>query len=290
MAYADPGTLDEACALLAQSGDEAKVLAGGQSLLVMLRQRLLAPDLLIDIKRIPELQTVDRTDHGSRVGATVTYGRLRTLTQNVSVPSLLVQAVGAVGSIHIRNRGTFGGSLAHADPAGDAPVALLALGGTIEMRSTRGPRTEMAERFFTGLFRTTLEPDELVTGVVVPDPAPETSHGYRRYALREGEFPLAQAAVMLRWEGHHVAAARVAVGGAAERPLLIPDVEAALVGRTRDTLWDRDVERRARTAIHPFPDVRGSTDWKRDVVIALIRRSVSDAGDARMSGQAGQVS
>ena len=263
--YVAPSTEEELLRLVGQHGDDARLLAGGQSLLILLRQRLLAPEVVVDLKRIDSLGGLDVDPTGLRVGATATYDTVARSPIAQAWP-LLTRASGSVGSMHIRNRGTIGGSIAHADPAGDVPVALMALDAQIVTRSPRGDVRFSASGFFTGMFSTAKDPDAVVIQADLP-PQPEGStYGYRRFMLRDGEFPLTQVAVRLQWEGESCTGARIAIGGGADRPTRLIELEEWLVGTRRGEVSGSEIRERVRGAIRPADDVRGSADWKGKVV------------------------
>jgi aerobic carbon-monoxide dehydrogenase medium subunit len=288
--YRAPDDLDGVFDLLASHGPDARLLAGGQSLLVLLRQRLIAPAVLVDLKRVPELATIDAGPSGLALGSTVRHAQLAADPRIRAGWPLLAAAAGSIGSLHIRNRGTIGGSLAHADPAADLVVALIACDGRVVARTRASVRSHQAEDLPTGVFETCLDPGAVLTRIEVPVQPGTATVGYARFALREGEFPMCQAAVRLTWSGSRCTDARVAVGGAAERPIRLPATEALLAAVDRAA---PDVEAvLAATAsataqeVRPFADVRGSAAWKRRVVAAMVRRAVGEAMSAESAGGA----
>ena len=188
--YAAPETLDEALALLAEHGDEAKVLAGGQSLVPLLNFRLTRPSLVVDLNRLDGLDHLE----GGRIGALV---RMRHVEQEAQQP-LLRRAASLVGHAQIRNRGTVCGSVAHADPAAELPCALLALGARVRLRSARGERELPIDDFLVGTYWTALEPDELLVEIDVPEQPPGTRSAFLEHARVHGDFALAGAAVLVR--------------------------------------------------------------------------------------------
>lgn len=276
--FVEPDTVAEAVATLVRHGPGATLLGGGQSLLILLRQRLATPDVLVGLRRIDRLDHVTAGEDGLLVGAMATYASLA--GKPVAARwRLLALAAGAVGSRHIRARGTIGGSLAHADPAGDVPVALAALEATVTVAGATGPRVVPADGFATGLFRTRLAAGELIESIAIPNQPAGATVGYERFSLREGELPLAQVAVRLEWAGDDVRAARVVVGGGGDHPMRLSGVEHWLVGTSRGDREGiaRATAAQARPGLRPFGDVRGSAEWKRDVVSAVTGRAVARA-------------
>ncbi|MDE0171438.1 MAG: xanthine dehydrogenase family protein subunit M [bacterium] len=282
--YVAPTSIEEVTGLLASHGSDAKILAGGQSLVILLRQRLLAPAVVISLSRVEALTGVAGTDNGLEIGAMTTYSEVaRNALVNRAAP-VLARAAGSVGSRHIRNRGTVGGSMAHADPAGDVPVALLALDATINLAGDGTVRTCASNDWFTGLFEVAMSDDEVLTGVTIPHPRATVSYGYNRFSYREGEYPMVVASAVLGWDEGVCASARVAMGGVGAHPQRLAAVEDRLVGSAVDT---GDIDAAAVIAgdlMDPPSDVRGSTDWKRKVALEFMKRALAEAGDGRENG------
>jgi carbon-monoxide dehydrogenase medium subunit len=235
--YAAPRTLDEALALLAEHGDDAKVLAGGQSLVPLLNFRLTRPALLVDINRVEGLDGLER----GRIGALVRTRRV----EREAAQQLLRHAATFVGHPQIRARGTACGSVAHADPAAELPCALLALGARVRLRSTRGERELLLDDFLVGPFSTVLEPDELLLQLDVPEQPAGTRVGFAEHSRVHGDFALAGAAVVARPDGLVVSFLAVA-----ERPLRV-DLPAETAGDPREaaSLAVRDLEPGHRRAL-----------------------------------------
>ena len=282
--YVAPTSIEEVTRLLAGHGSDAKILAGGQSLVVLLRQRLLAPSVVISLSRVESLTGIAGTENGLEIGAMTTYSEVaRSALVNRAAP-VLARAAGAVGSRHIRNRGTVGGSLAHADPAGDVPVALLALDATINLAGEGTVRTCAADDWFTGLFEVAMSDDEVLTGVTIPEPPAAVGYGYNRFSYREGEYPMIVASAVLGWDEGVCASARVAMGGVGAHPQRLPAVEDRLVDSAVDA---RDIEEAAVIAgefVDPPSDVRGSTGWKRKVALEHMKRALAEAARGRENG------
>lgn len=254
--YRSPETVDEALALLAEHGDEAKLLAGGQSLIPLLNFRLVRPALLIDLHRIPELAGLEN----GRIGAMT---RARTIELESGVP-LLRRAVRYAGHVQIRNRGSVGGSCAHADPAAELPCALLALGATFRLRSAaRGERIVPAQEFFLGTFATALAPDELLVDIDVPERPEGERSAFVEHARVHGDFALAGAAALVEPGGRRRAV--VSMVGAADRPVRVE------VG------GGEDAADAAVAEIDPPGDSRASGEYRRALLRELVRRAVAEA-------------
>ena len=279
--YARPSTLAEAIALLGEAPGESKVLAGGQSLVPMLNMRLARPAVLVDINRLPELTGITAAaDGGLRLGALTRHAELAASALVSERAPLLAEAARHVGHAAIRNQGTLGGSLAHADPAAELPAALLALDARVHVTGLRGDRVVRAEEFFRGLMATALAPDEILTAVEVPASGP--GWGFVEIARRPGDFAVAGAAVVL---GRPLTL-RVVGFGVGDRPMRLPGAERELAGGGLDA----EIAARAGTAAardcDPPSDVHGSADYRRHLASVLTVRALLQAG-ARLAGGRG---
>ena len=273
-AYDAPRSLEEALALAAEHGDEAKLLAGGQSLVPLLNFRLLRPARLIDLNGVEALAGIDAGET-LRLGAMT---RARALERSPEVAAhwpLLVQAVRFSGHPQIRNRGTVGGSCAHADPASELPCALLALDARMRLRSERGERTVDARDFFVSTFWTALEPGELLVEIQVPGPSSRTGTAFLEHARVHGDFALAgAAAVVTIGDGGGVERAAVALLALADRPIRVPAAEAALAGRRLDEQAAREAGALAAAAAEP---TSGDAEHRRALGAELVRRALLEA-------------
>ena len=265
--YVAARSLDEALSALAEGGDEAKVLAGGQSLIPLMSMRLAHPTLLIDVNGVEELASIDRTNGSLRVGAMVrhrTAERSDLVRRDVPLISL---AMPYIGHVAIRSRGTIGGSLAHADPAAELPAVALALGASFTARSKeRGERTIAAEEFFGGYFTTALEPDEILTSVDFP--VLDGGFAVEEVARRHGDFAMV-GAVAAVCEGD----ARIALINVAEVPVRATEAEQALNGGA-------DVEEVAALAtrdLEPSADLHASAAYRKKVAGVCVKRAVNRA-------------
>ena len=230
--YHAPSTVAEVVAALDELGDEAKILAGGQSLVPMLNLRLASFEHLVDIGRVAELRGVERANgHVSIGAATRDVVVERDAVVAADVP-LLARATPYIGHFQVRNRGTIGGSLSHADPAAEYPAVAVALDATFHAASVRGARQIPAGEFFDGVWSTALEPDELLTSIDFPVWSGRCGFGVAEFARRHGDFAIAGAVAAVELDGDTVARAALAVFGVAGVPLRVGNVEAAVVGQT----------------------------------------------------------
>ena len=280
--YAAPTSLDEALDLL--TGDAfAKVLAGGQSLVPLLNLRLAAPSLLVDLRRIPGLDGIERRNGQVAIGAMTRQRRAEHDDAIRSATPLLGVALRHIAHPQIRSQGTIGGSVAHADPAAELPAVLTALDGRIRARGPAGDRTIEAERFFTGFLSTELGDDEIVTAVELPVAVARTGVGCVEVAQRAGDYALAGAVaqVTLEPEGE-VADARVALFGIADRPVRARAVEAALVGEPARSETAAAAGRHAADGLAPRDDPRVPADYRRHLACVVTQRALDQAmEDAR---------
>ena len=252
--YVRAETVEDALAALAEHGDDAKVLAGGQSLVPAMNMRLVRPSALVDINHVLEIGNVARANGSIRVGATVRQADPRLLDH-----PLLAEAIPHVGHVVTRNRGTVAGSAAHADPAAELPVCLLALGGSIRARSERGEREIAASEFFLAPFTTALEPDELVVETLWPKRYAGSGFAFCELAQRGGDYALCIAASVVRADD-----IRVALGAVVERPMLV-DVDPDDPGRS------------AAAQVEPWPNVHASAAYLKELVSVLVDRAVARA-------------
>jgi len=282
--YERPDSLEEAVSLLADHGDEAAILAGGQSLVPMLNMRLAAPAVVIDINRLPGLDGIRRHGDHLEVGALTRQRALERSPTAAAACPLVAHCLPYVGHVGTRNRGTVGGSIAHADPAGELPLALLATGGEVEVAGAGGRRLVAAEDLFAGFLTTTLDPGEMVVGCRFGAAAAGAGAGFAEAALRYGDFAYAAAAAVVTMAAGVVAEARVAVGAVADRPLLLPEVAAGLIG----TPWDADARRRAaadaRAAVEPSGSLHAPADYQRHLTGVMVSRALEGACREAVAG------
>jgi carbon-monoxide dehydrogenase medium subunit len=273
MRFASPETLDEALALLGADG--ARCLAGGQSLVAMMNAGLVAPAALVSLRRIAELSAVAPLPGGGlSIGAMVSHAAVARLAPAAPGPRLVAAAAATIGHPAIRNQGTIGGSLAHADPAADYPTAITAAEARIVVAGAAGRRTIAAADFFKGFYETALAPGELIVAVEIPPgPAGARTH-YEKYALVHGDFAVINVAVMLAMAGGRCTAARIAVGACAPSPVRLPAAEAALVGGALDEASLAEAGALLARACDPIDDARGSAAFRLKLVPRMVRRAV----------------
>jgi len=274
--YAAPETLDQALGLLGEHGDDAKVLAGGQSLIPILHYRLARPRVVIDITRLP-LGDIAVDDGGIRIGALVRYHQLEESDVIARRCPVLGEAARLIGNVRVRTLGTVGGSLAHADPAAELPAVMTALDARLAVASPSGRRTVAAREFFTGPLTTMLTADEIVTGVEM-DAVSSYGWAVEELSRRAGDFAVVAVVALVSLDRRgRVDDARVAFGGVADRPVWARAVEDALRGRepTADAL--AHAAQTAREALDPPSDAFVSGAYRRHVAGVLCRRALARA-------------
>jgi CO/xanthine dehydrogenase FAD-binding subunit len=276
--YDDPGTLEEALELLARHGDECKVLAGGQSLVPLMNFRLARPARLIDINGIDSLSYIKRDNGRLVIGAMTRHAHLEHSKEVAEMLPLLTEAVAWVGHSQIRNRGTVGGSVAHADPAAELPAAFAALDASFLVISKRGTRTVSWAEFFVSEFTTTLAPDELVTAVDVPAPDAGTGTAFVEYARRHGDFALGGAAVTVKLDRQgRCEKATIALLSAGPAPVRAESAEMQLLGSKLDDSSIRAASAEAVKGLHPTSDLHGSTEYRVALLGTMTERALSTA-------------
>jgi carbon-monoxide dehydrogenase medium subunit len=273
-----PTTIGEASDLLATFGDDAKPLAGGQSLVPMLALRLTQFEHLIDLNGVEALTSVRVADGRLRIGAGTrqcVVGRDPLIAQHAP---LLTRATPLIGHFQIRNRGTIGGSIAHADPASEYPAVVLALGGEFEVTSARGVRRVAADRFFTGTWMTALEPDELLSAIVVPVREGRRGEAIEEVARRHGDFALAGAIAVVTLDADdHIASAAIAMFGMGSTPLRAHEAERALVGTAATHAPLTAIAQLAVRATNPPDDVHATGAYRSRVGVHLVTRVLERA-------------
>jgi carbon-monoxide dehydrogenase medium subunit len=280
--YHDPTTLDEALGLLARYGDEAKILAGGQSLVPLLNFRLARPANLIDVNSIADLDTVeDGGPDGIKLGAMV---RQRALERSELVRqrcALISQALPYVGHPQIRNRGTLGGSLAHADPAAELPAVMVAADARFTLHKRGSTRMVAAEDFFVGQLTTLLEPDEMLVRIDIPASPEQTGSSLQEVAMRLGDFALGGVAttVTIGLDGR-ISRARIVCFGVGERPQRQTDAEQSLHGATPDDAAFAEAGRIVTVRVDPSDDIHASASYRKRLAGILTRRALSAAHSA----------
>ncbi len=276
--YLAPRSRDEVLEALRRFGPDGKLLAGGQSLVPLLAMRLARPQVVIDLNRMPDLAFVRSARGGLAIGAMT---RQRAVEHDPLVAShapLLREALRWVGHPQIRNRGTIGGSLAHADPSAELPAVASVLDARCVLASARGERVVDAGDFFTGYLSTALEPDELLTEVRIPAQPPDSGWAFTEVARRHGDFALVGVAVLLRCDGdRRCTRARFAFIGVGAGPVRVPDAEAALAGARITNEAAGAVARIVEAALDPEGDIHASAEYRRHVAGVLASRALMEA-------------
>lgn len=276
--YLEPVSLDEACALLARHGEDARALGGGTALLLAMRQRLLSPTHLVALQRLPALRGVQVAPDGTlRIGAATRHAELAAAAVVQQGWPMLATMAANLANPQVRNQGTIGGNLCYADPSTDPPACLLALDARVLLHGPQGPRELPLSGFLVDYFTTALAPDELLVEIRVP-PLPADLRGrYVRHLRTAAEHrPLVTLAVLLGWEGRTCTASRIALGAAVPVALRLPAAEALLRGHMPDAARVRAVAEHIAARIDPLSDQRGSADYRRDIVRVLAHRTLAD--------------
>jgi len=274
--YIVADSVEMAVASLAQAGD-AKIIAGGQSLVPMLNFRLLRPSVLVDINRIPDLAYVREDGGVIRIGALTRHHRLETSPVIARHFPVLTEAMAHVAHLAIRNRGTIGGSLSHADPAAELPMMALLLDAELRIVSSAATRTVAARDFFRDALSVDLAEDEIVTEIVLPKLPPNTGWGFEEVARRSGDFALAAVAVTLALSDGRIAQARIAMTGVAPTARRVAEAERLLIGQRLDDGVGSDVIEAVRAAAEPPTDLHASSDYRRHLVGVLAARALAAA-------------
>lgn len=270
--YEAPTSLDEAISLLS-SHEDAKVLAGGQSLIPMMKLRFASPAVIVDINNIPGLDSHGAESDGSyRIGALVRHADLEKSTTLGDHQPTIAAAAPLVADPIVRSRGTFVGSVCHADPQGDWASCMVALGGSIVAQGPNGRRTIATDDFVAGPFQTVLAPDEIAVEAVIPAPAGTRKGGYLKLERRVGDFATAGVALSLEMTGSTVAKAGIGLTGVGSATINATEAAAALVGSSLDDAAIDAAAEAAAAASNPRSDHRGSADYKRHIVATFVRR------------------
>jgi carbon-monoxide dehydrogenase medium subunit len=277
-------TTDEAIGLLTRYGDDAKLLAGGHSLLPLLKLRFAQPKHLIDVGRIPGLSGIQRVGNAIVIGATTTHADVaRSPVIRATLP-VLSEAANQIGDPQVRNVGTIGGSLAHADPSADLPAVMLALDATITARGPRGERTIAASEFFVDLLTTALAPDEVLTAVRLSIPPDGTGSAYEKYPHPASRYAVVGVAAVVGVTRDRVSYARVAVTGVGTKAVRAKGVEEVLTGKAPDAATLEAAAARVTDGIDLRSDLQGSEEYKASLARTYTRRALVRAVAAHTGG------
>jgi carbon-monoxide dehydrogenase medium subunit len=277
--YVAPSTVEDALAALAQYGDEAKIIAGGQSLLPVLRMRLNAPEWIIDLGRIESLRGIRDDGDAIVIGAMTPHSVVGSDPLVAEHASLIAQAIEHLADAQVRHRGTFGGALAHADPAGDLGAPALALGAEFVIQGSGGSRTVAADDFFVDLFETAIGEDEILTEVRIPKHTGWGAH-YEKFVRVVHQWPIVAVAATVRVEGGTIAEARIGLTNMGSTPLRARAVEDALTGQQLSEEVVRAAAAKAADGANPPSDLNGDADYRRHLSTVLTRRAVLTAAGA----------
>jgi aerobic carbon-monoxide dehydrogenase medium subunit len=272
-------SVDEAISLLAQHGDDAKVLAGGQSLIPAMRFRLASPAVLVDINRISDLSYLRESNGHLAIGALT---REMALEENPLVARaypLLADVARVIADPLVRNRATIGGNIAHADPANDHPAVMLAYGAQIVARGPGGTRTIAVDDLFVGLFETSLHHDELLTEIRIPRPAAGSGGAYLKVERKVGDYAVSAVAVQLTISGGMCTAARIALTNVSPVPMRAAGAEQALIGQPITDAVLEAAGQAAAAECDPSADLRGTVEYKRDLTRVLVKRAIRKAAE-----------
>jgi carbon-monoxide dehydrogenase medium subunit len=271
--YLAPTSVEEALAALAEHGDEAKIIAGGQSLLPVLRMRLNAPEWVIDLGRIESLRGIRDDGDAIVIGAMTTHHDVRTSDLVREHAAVIARATDQLADAQVRHRGTFGGALAHADPAGDLGAPTLALGAEFVIAGTGGTRTVAADDFFVDLFETAVGEDEILTEIRVPKHGGWGAH-YEKFVRVVHQWPIVAVAATVRMDGGTIAEARIGLTNMGSTPLRARAVEEALAGQPATEDAVRAAADLAAEGTNPPSDLNGNADYRRHLATVLTRRAV----------------
>jgi carbon-monoxide dehydrogenase medium subunit len=282
--YHAPSTLGEVFELFAAHGEEAKILAGGQSLGPMMNMRLAQPAHVIDVNGIAELDFILEENGALAVGALARHREVETSSLVRAVCPILAKAASSVGNYTIRQRGTMGGSLAHADPAAQFPLIAVLLGAEVTIASPRGTRTVPAAEFFVSVFTTDIAADEVITKVRFPALVAGEGWGFQMLSRRVGDFAIVAAAATVILHGSRVVSLRLALGGVTDRPVALADLVSELTGVEPDAAWLERAASGAMSGVEPDDDPKVPAAYRRELAAVLVRRALEDCLDAAGEG------
>lgn len=274
--YLEAANLDQACHLLSEYKDKAKILAGGQSLLPILKQRIISPGYLISIKSLHELEYISKNGAGIGIGALTTHHAIETSSLIKEKFPMLVDMERSLGSIQIRNWGTIGGNLCHADPGGDPGPALIAFNAKVKAVSLRGIREIPLESFLVGFLETALEPDEILTEISVPYPSPHTGLSYVKESVKFGGRTIASVAVSITMSGKHIREARIVLGAIGNKPFRATETEKLLYNIDRGQILEKAAAS-AAWEVEPRSDLEGTKEYKKQIVKVITRKALNQA-------------
>ena len=283
--YRAPGSLAEAVDILREKGDEAKVMAGGQSLIPLLKLRFAQPGLVVDIGRLPNLAGVRRQNGHLSIGALTRHVDIEYSRDLKGTVPILPEAAHWIADPLVRNRGTVGGSICHADPAGDWGSVMLALNADFVAHSSAGERVIHAADFFSGPFTTTLKPDEVLTEIRIPLGAGRSAGSYHKLERKIGDFATVGVAVEVELDGNKIARAGIGMTSVGDKNLKATEAERSLTGKEPTDQVIAEAARLAAAAAEPKSDIRGSAEYKKDVVRVFVQRGLRTAVERAKEGR-----
>lgn len=276
--YYSPATVDEALDLLRQHGDDAKILAGGHSLIPLMKLRLANPGTIIDIGRVAGLSYIREADGGVAIGALTTHHMLETSDLLRSRLPIIPEAASQIGDIQVRNRGTIGGSLSHADPAADLPAVVLALNGEMRLRGPGGERTVAARDFFVDMLTTALQPNEIMTEVRLPGLPLRTGTAYLKMPNKASFYAVVGIAAIVTLNADGTCQeARIGVTGLAAAPFRAQAAEDALRGRSLDDATVQQAAERVADGVEPLSDIHASAEYRAHLARVFTARALRQA-------------
>lgn len=278
--FLTPDSLGEALTHLQEYGEDAKVMAGGTALTIMMKQRLVMPDVLISLHRVQGLNTVDQSNGSVQLGGLLTHRAAECAPLLQTQMPVLAKTFAHVATIRIRNMATVGGALAHADPNQDPPITLLALDAQVRISSTSGDRQVPLDAFFTDYYETVLQPEELLTAILVPLPSPHSGSAYLKFLPRSADDYATvgvAASVQLNPSTGACEDCRIAMGCVGVTPLRAPDAEALVRGQQRSDDLLRAAGEAAKRVTDPISDSRGSAAYKRSMAGVFVKRALDQA-------------
>ena len=278
--YVKPRSLDQVLALLQEHGDDARLLAGGQTLMATLNMRLSEPRLVIDLNGIDALRGISVQGNVLRIGALATHTEIEQSPLVARHAPLLQAAAPHIAHRAIRNSGTWGGSIAYADPAAEWPTCLLALSGQVVVQGPRGERRIAADDFFLGLYTTALAPDEVLVASELPLAGPDHWFAFHELARRHGDYAIVGMAATARRDGQRLQQLRIVLLGVDAIPLRARQTEAVLEGRAPDAALQQQAVQTLRGEIEPLPDLTNTPETKRHLAGVLLQRLLGSAGAA----------
>jgi len=284
--YHSPGSLEEALALLEQLGDEAKILAGGHSLIPAMRFRLAMPENLVDINGLTDLDYIREEGGWLAIGALTRESALEASSLIQDRYPLLADTAAVIADPLVRNLATVGGNLAHADPANDHPATMLAYGAEIVVQGPGGARTIPIDEFFTSLFETSMASNEILTEIRIPEPGPGSGGAYLKVERKVGDYAVSAVAVQLTMNGDTCASIRIGLTNVSPTPIRANAAEEVLTGRAINEELIETAGQAASDQSDPSPDLRGSVEYKKDLTRVMTKRAIRQARERAKGAEA----